>query len=169
MDKVFLLNISTIFIAIRFDIKYPFSIELLSVTKRNFDNGGLNEPFLAECQKIDMLRSLEWCMSPLSGEKSTSVSVDQNFVKVFSRVLSEVICLLQEGSLEQAYDVVDAFHWLPKAVASGEKIRYVDFFINRIIPLRKKWGTTFTDELYSLLSLNKFAKMRLRMKMGHSD
>lgn len=170
IDNVFLLNTHIIFIAARFDIHFPLNLEYIKLVKQHFDSGGENTLFLDDMHKIHVQSSLEQQADfSLSRAKSVSVSVDQNFMKLYSCALSEIIHLLQEGDFDQAYDVIDAFHWLPETVANGGKVDYVSFFTSMIIPLSEKWGTSFVEELYSLLRLNWLSKIQIRRKLVKSQ
>ena len=137
----------------------------MKLVKRNFDNNGLNKPFIDEAYKLYFQEGLEWKALSLSDSISTSINVEQNFMKMFSRALSEIIHLLQKKDFDQAYDIIDAFHWLPEDIAHGIRVNLVNFFITKVVPLSKKWGTSFVEELYDLLSINKFAKIRIQIQM----
>ena len=173
MDKSFLINVSRVFVAVRFDIKFPANNELVSIVKYHWDNGGFNKSFMEEVFSSNVIMNSEWEALSLSDATSTRVWVDQNYMRIISRALSDVIRLLYKSSYQQAYDIVDAFHWLPELIALGDKIDIVRFFSSYIMPLDRKWGTSFTEELYNNLPLSKFDRLRICMKiirqkgMGH--
>ena len=169
MDKSFLINIHNIFIATRFDITSPVGLAYMKLAKQQIDNGGQNKLFLNDVKEEYLKSRLAW-WEPLSlSDKITpSLNVGQNFVKVYSHVLSKIIYLLKEEDFVQAYEVIDAFHWIPDAITRGIKINWVSFFISVVIPLGVRWGMNFADELFALLTLSRFSKIRVNIALSHA-
>lgn len=167
-DDVFLFNVYRSFVAIRMDIRFLASIELLQLIQRNFNNSRLNSHFIDDCNKSETLWQTEWEYLSLSNEVSTAIDIEKNFVVLFSRVLSEIIRLLHDKNFDYAYDIIDMFHCLPESLARREKVNIVNFIFTRGEYLGEKWGTAFVDELYSMLSINWFSRKWLRLKIMRS-
>ena len=165
MEKDFLLNIHTLFVAIRYDIENPVNIKVLRTIKDNLEMGGLNGPFIKDMNTLYNLENSTW-LSELIGRKThINEKFEQNFKRIFNRILEKTIHMLEEKDFRPAYDVIDAFHWLPEAMAKEVKINFADFFADKVMPLSKNCGVSFVTELFDLLSVNRFTRVRLWLKI----
>ena len=146
------------------DIENPINIILLHVVKNNFKNGGQNALLLKEIRESESIGTSDWLSDAFSDD-----IVDDNFEKIFSHALDKTIILFHEKKFDQAYDMIDAFHWLPETIAYNWKVNYLLFFSTRIIPLSKKWRAFSAEEFLDLLSVNWLtrAKLRKKIKFAH--
>jgi len=151
MDKNFILNIYIIFITVRFKIDHPASRELIKLLRCNLLREGKNDTFVNDILNSTILKENKDYDIHMSYEKSIAVNVEPYFTKLYMHILDRLVKLLDEHEFEQAFDIVDAFHWLPESIAYERKIYYVDFFSIYVVPLGKKWGDSLVNELSNLL------------------
>ena len=131
--------------------------------KNSLEMGWKNYKFIDEINKSIILK--DYTANMLEYETNTITGEWRNFEGLFVYVLEKIIYLLQENSIDQAYDLVDAFHWLPESVAKKTKIRYIDFFTIQLIPLSEKWNIPLADDILNLLPINRFTRAILQSKI----
>jgi len=68
-------------------------------------------------------------------------------------ILDRLVSLLDQREFEQAFDIVDAFHWLPESIAYEREIHYVNFYDTYVIPLGRRWGDALVNDLTNLLPM----------------
>jgi len=142
-----------VFITVRFKIDHPASRELIVLLRNNLLNEGKNDTFVRDVYKSEILKGHEDYDIYLSYEKSVEMNIDSSLIDLYMYILDRLIELLDKFEFDQAFDIVDVFHWLPESIAFERKIDYVGFFEAKVMPLGKKWGDSLVNELHSLLSL----------------
>jgi len=90
--------------------------------------GGKNALFLDDVRQSEVLRGYIFYGVIFSEQKcNANIDVDPDFSTLYSYVLDRVILSLQKGSFDEAYDIIDVFHWIPEAIVKERKIDDVDF------------------------------------------
>jgi len=145
MEKNFLLNVKAVFISIRLDIRHPANLELLHLVRKHFMGEGKNISFLNDVKQSEILRGYIFYGIIQSEQSSTiTTDVDPNFIKLYNYALDRAILSLQENSFDEAYDIIDAFHWLPESIANEWEIDYATLFASSTKQL-SKWPSFFSD------------------------
>ena|GEM_PF-6955036 len=164
MDKIFIVNVYVVFTAVRLRINQPDCIELLRVLRDNLASGGDNESFISNVQVSETLKDVASEIG-LHNETSAKIKIAPAFSRLYVYISDVVIKLLEEHSFEQAYDIIDAFHWLPESLANERKVDYVEFFVVYVMPLGEKWGKDLVNELLRLLPVSRLTRTRIWSKL----
>jgi len=140
IDDLFLINIHQIFVMLRSEITHASNVEALCLIRDNLRAKGLNDELLNGVQKSSQALK-DHIYDILEDGEASGVDIEHRDEETLSIIFEAIINLLQEGSFEQAHDLVDAFHVFPELIAIYKgKIDHADYFNIYINPLKAKWG-----------------------------
>jgi len=93
MDKIFILNMSMVFMTVRFRIDHPGSREIIQLLRDNLLRGRKNDVFMDGLCESKILKDYN---TYLSEEDSVEMGVNPKFAKFYMYILDRLIKLLDE-------------------------------------------------------------------------
>ena len=138
MDRKLLINAGQIYTFLRYGIPPDygrlFTILLCSITENHE-----NAVFFQQCIKNS-------CAPPWladGNEPETDLSAYVYEMEIFIQSLHAVIKALNDNQVDQAMDILDAFHFLPDLIVQGRILKKGEFTRSYLHPLEVRWGLVF--------------------------
>ena len=110
MRKNYFVNLHRLLVCIRDDIRRPENIRIVEAAIKSFIDKYNNNTL------IETMSIYPFVYSLLTNEVETDVDVAETLAAALLFSLKRISGLLLEGAFDEAYDLVDAIHFLPELI-----------------------------------------------------